>query len=61
MTGHLLALGDGEKGKMAAFWATSYPYWNLHEKDEQLGQYLVQSGMVIFKGDLKSVYSFQCF
>jgi damage-control phosphatase, subfamily III len=51
-------LGDGEKGKLAAFWTTPYPYWELNSKDEALGKVLGESGLVIFKGDLKYASSF---
>jgi hypothetical protein len=41
-----------ESLKGAAFWTTQSSYWRLPEQ-ERLMRQLIESGLVIFKGDLK--------
>ncbi|KAH8115112.1 DUF89 domain-containing protein [Phellopilus nigrolimitatus] len=43
----------GEPNALYNFWTTPYPYWELEAKAPQLYESLRESGLVIFKGDLK--------
>lgn len=43
---------DSNGSRLAEFWTSPYPYWDLQERDPVLTKYLQQSGLVIFKGDL---------
>lgn len=50
-------VSEEEKNRSdAAFWTTLYSYWKLPEQ-ERLLKDLQASGLVIFKGDLKYVFS----
>ena len=44
----LLGGKDG-KGRLAEFWTTPYPYWDMKEKDEELWNDLRNSSLVVFK------------
>jgi len=44
--------GKGGKGRLAEFWTTQYPYWDMQERDRELWSDLRNSSLVIFKGDL---------
>ncbi|KAF9648118.1 DUF89 domain-containing protein [Thelephora ganbajun] len=45
--------GKDGKGRLAVFWTTPYPYWDMQERDQELWNDLRDSSLVVFKGDLK--------
>ena len=45
--------GKGGKGRLAEFWTTSYPYWDMKERDQELWDDLRNSSLVIFKVRIK--------
>lgn len=46
-------LGGNGASKQAEFWTLPHPYWDLESKAPELFASLKESGLVIFKGDLK--------
>ena len=48
--------GKDGKGRLAEFWTTPYPYWNMRERDEELWNDLRNSSLVIFKVRKPSVF-----
>ncbi|KAI6102943.1 DUF89 domain-containing protein [Pisolithus sp. B1] len=47
------AVEDGHK--KAQFWTGPWPYWYMEDRANSLWRFLAESGLVIFKGDLKYV------
>lgn len=48
------SLGDIRPvAKLAQFWTTPWPYWDMKIRDPDLWAFLSDSQLVIFKGDLK--------
>jgi hypothetical protein len=45
--------GDGQQSKQAEFWTASKPYWDMELEAPETFAMLKESGLVIFKGDLK--------
>jgi hypothetical protein len=45
--------GKGQESKQAEFWTASKPYWDMKSKAFETFAMLEESGLVIFKGDLK--------
>jgi len=41
--------GKDGKGRLAEFWTTPYPYWDMQERDQELWNDLRNSSLVIFK------------
>ncbi|KAF8890624.1 hypothetical protein BD779DRAFT_1516098 [Infundibulicybe gibba] len=45
--------GKEVTSQLAHFWTTPFPYWDMHIHAKELYDHLKDSGLVIFKGDLK--------
>ena len=41
--------GKDGKGRLAEFWTTPYPYWDMQERDQELWSDLRNSSLVVFK------------
>ncbi|KAJ4481048.1 DUF89 domain-containing protein [Lentinula aciculospora] len=48
----LLGGGGSSTKPLADFWTTPVPYWNMDTYDRELWEFLKESDLVIFKGDL---------
>jgi hypothetical protein len=42
--------GIGEASKLADFWTTPWPYWDMQSQAKDLWKWFQESGLVIFKG-----------
>ncbi|KAH7921136.1 DUF89-domain-containing protein [Leucogyrophana mollusca] len=42
-------LGGADTKRMAEFWTSPWPYWNMKERESELWKWLSGSGLVIFK------------
>ena len=45
--------GNGQRSKQAEFWTASKPYWDMKSEAPETFAMLEESGLVIFKGDMK--------
>ena len=48
--------GKGGKGRLAEFWTTPYPYWDMQERDRELWNDLRNSSLVVFKVRKKRMF-----